>query len=114
MNSRKVQTMTLMKSPYNIPKAYYNVEDHNPGVDYVRKSDLVDGSYYFGVCRNSSCAQWSAAKDCFVYLRTKFNAKFEEEINHPEDDDGFDLFVPFFRCYPSKEDLVLGDIDENE
>ena len=30
----------------------------------------------------------------FVYERYKFGDTFDEEINHFEDDDGYDLFVP--------------------
>ena len=36
----------------------------------------------------------NASRQCFVYLRYKFGDYFTEEINHPEDDNGFDLFYP--------------------
>lgn len=62
--------------------------------DYIPKKDLIDGALYEGHCRNANFAEWDAANNCFVYQRTKFNFTFPEEINHPEDDDGFDLFYP--------------------
>lgn len=60
----------------------------------IRKSDLKDGKSYKGHCRNASVAVWHADKGCFTYQRTKFRDTFPEDINHPEDDDGFDLFTP--------------------
>ena len=60
----------------------------------VKKSDLKNGSSYIGICRNSSVAKWSSKDDCFYYIRNKFGNFFIERINHPEDDDGYDLFIP--------------------
>lgn len=67
----------------------------------VAKSDLVDGQYYQGTCRNAQVAVWRANEPkyrsepgCFVYMRTKFSSVFPETINHPEDDNGFNLFIP--------------------
>lgn len=105
--SRKVFTMTKMQDEtVNFPMGG---SGGTPGVDFVRKSDLVDGEYYFGSCRNSNCARWDAEKQEFTYMRTKFGTRFPETIKHPEDDDGFDLFVPYFRCYPTEADLVPPD-----
>jgi hypothetical protein len=59
----------------------------------VAKKDLVHGAYYTGRCRNASEARWNADKQVFVYWRTKFSSTFLEEINHPEDDKMFDVFV---------------------
>jgi len=60
----------------------------------LRKADLKDGWMYEGSCRNSSVASWNAERQRFYYIRTKFGQRFSEEINHPEDDNGFDLFIP--------------------
>jgi hypothetical protein len=60
----------------------------------IRKADLVDGETYVGYCRNASEARWFAASQQFVYLRKKFGSQFEELIPHPEDDEGYDVFVP--------------------
>jgi len=60
----------------------------------IRKSDLKHGAYYLGTCRNANIAIWDAKKNVFYYLRSKFGAIFEESINHPEDDNSFDVFLP--------------------
>lgn len=62
--------------------------------DYLRKTELLDGGWYAGKCRNAFFAQWDSAQNCFFHLRLKFSRLFKEKINHPEDDDGFDLFFP--------------------
>lgn len=106
----KVYTMREMREDrVNFPKGNIHGE---PGKDFVRKSDLIDGEYYYGHCRNAKCAKWIAERNVFVYIRTKFGSRFPEDINHPEDDDGFDLFVPFFRCYPTEDELVPPDEKE--
>ena len=61
----------------------------------IRKSELKDGVSYKGRCRNASVAVWNAEKGRFTYQRTKFGSTFPEDINHPEDDNGFDLFTPY-------------------
>mgnify|MGYP000860896689 CR=1 FL=1 len=87
----------------------YGGPSGTPGQDFIRKSDLVHGAYYYGTCRNATCAKWDETTQLFTYKRIKFGSRFDEEINHPENDDGFDLFVPYFRCYPTENDLVGED-----
>ena len=58
----------------------------------IPKDKLVVGKTYFGSCRNADKAIWLGDK--FEYTRHKFGASYQEKINHFEDDDGFDLFVP--------------------
>lgn len=58
----------------------------------IPKNELIKGCTYIGTCRNADKAVWNGEK--FVYKRTKFNITFDELINHFEDDDGYDLFVP--------------------
>jgi len=58
----------------------------------IPKKDLIVGKTYLGDCRNASEATWNGK--VFVYKRRKFNWEYDEEINHFEDDDGYDLFVP--------------------
>lgn len=60
----------------------------------IAKKDLEHNVRYSGRCRNSSTAYWDAKAEKFKYLRQKFGFKFVDEIEHPEDDRGFDLFVP--------------------
>lgn len=58
----------------------------------IPKKDLVIGATYQGYCRNASEAVWNGKK--FMYMREKFGSRFEEDIEHPEDDCGYDVFVP--------------------
>ena len=58
----------------------------------IPKKDLVVGKTYIGSCRNASEAIWDGEK--FTYMRTKFGYTYPEDINHFQDDDGYDLFVP--------------------
>ena len=59
----------------------------------IPKSQLVVGRTYKGYCRNASEAIWLGDK--FEYQRYKFGDTFPEKINHFEDDNGYDLFVPY-------------------
>ena len=58
----------------------------------IPKSELVIGKRYVGSCRNASEATWNGKT--FTYKRYKFGRTFFEDINHFEDDDGYDLFIP--------------------
>lgn len=70
-------------------------KDNNSEWEILSKAELEDGVTYEGNCRNASKAVWNAEKQRFIYMRFKFGDTFEEEINHPEDDDGYDVFKPF-------------------
>jgi len=58
----------------------------------IPKNQLIIGHTYYGKCRNSEKAEWDGKK--FNYIRNKFGAVYTEQINHFEDDDGYDVFVP--------------------
>lgn len=58
----------------------------------IPKDKLIPGCKYKGACRNAEIATWTGTK--FLYERTKFNYTYNEIINHFQDDDGSDLFVP--------------------
>ena len=60
----------------------------------IPKKDLVIGKTYVGDCRNASEAIWNGK--VFIYKRNKFRFIYDEEINHFEDDNGYDLFVPLY------------------
>jgi hypothetical protein len=66
-----------------------DIEDVHP----IPKVELVVGKTYKGNCRNSDNAVWDGK--VFWYDRHKFGSTFRESINHYEDDDGYDVFVPF-------------------
>lgn len=75
----------------------------------VRKQDLKDGAYYYGTCRNARVARWDVKKNQFTYMRTKFGSSFPEDIRHPEDDDGFDLFLPVEEVQPEEREVIRGE-----
>lgn len=58
----------------------------------IPKEDLEVGTEYEGSCRNSSRATWDGKR--FNYKRYKFGMWEDDSVNHFQDDDGFDLFVP--------------------
>jgi hypothetical protein len=60
----------------------------------IPKKDLKDGQWYRGRCRHAVVAVWDLQGNRFWYIRHKFGQFFMEAICHPEDDDGYDLFVP--------------------
>lgn len=60
----------------------------------IPKANLINGQLYQGYCRNATEAVWDEPNQNFIYQRTKFNNTFPETIKHPEDDNGFDIFVP--------------------
>ena len=62
----------------------------------IPKSKLVKGKKYKGSCRNAGEAVWDG--EHFIYRRFKFGCEFDEKINHFEDDNGYDLFVPIAEC----------------
>ena len=78
------------------------------GKSAIPKSELIHNEYYFGECRNATVAQWNAKHQDFTYIRSGHhkNDQFLESINHYEDDDGCDLFVPFERVTPKDEENV--------
>lgn len=61
----------------------------------IPKDKLIPGKIYKGTCRNADIATWTGTK--FIYKRTKHGTTYNEEINHFEDDDGSDLFVPLYK-----------------
>ena len=76
-------------------RAMYAHEHNIPEIELVPipKKDLVVGKTYGGECRNADTAVWNGK--VFTYKRYKFGDVFDEDINHFEDDDGYDVFVPF-------------------
>lgn len=64
----------------------------------IPKKDLIPGGWYLGQCRNTNVAQWWPHGG-FHYIRYKMDGKYVDTINHFEDDDGYDVFVPFKLLY---------------
>lgn len=61
-------------------------------IEPIPKNKLIIGEEYCGICRNSSKAIWNGEE--FEYKRYKLGSYYTDYINHYEDDDGYDLFVP--------------------
>ena len=103
-HERMIERMKTMKPftsedefidvPVTDPETYKNIVIPN----FIRcgaipKAQLVVGKTYIGSCRNAGEAIWKG--DHFTYRRYKFGYIFDDEnINHFEDDNGYDLFVP--------------------
>ena len=58
----------------------------------IPKAELIPGATYLGRCRNATEAIWNGNQ--FEYNRYKFGEWFKDTINHFEDDDGYDVFIP--------------------
>lgn len=90
----------------DIPKTYPDVYNDIIIPALIRcgaipKSQLEVGATYIGSCRNAREAVWLGDK--FEYQRYKFGNTFPEKINHFEDDNGYDLFVPIKKLEKSQE-----------
>ncbi len=52
----------------------------------LRKDELVDGEYYWGICRNARVARWSSRDGKFTHMRFKGNW-YPEKIPYPGDEE---------------------------
>jgi hypothetical protein len=82
------------------------MSEYYEGHIYLKKSELKDKTYYKGECRNASVAMWDSENQCFWYMREKFGAVFKESICHPEDDNGYDLFLPEEETQPAEFQVI--------
>lgn len=79
--------------PIVLPKDYEDVIVPNIiRCGGIPKDNLEIGKTYIGSCRNASEAVWNGEN--FTYMRKKFGYTYPEDINHFEDDNGYDLFIP--------------------
>mgnify|MGYP003526028148 FL=1 len=85
---------TSKETPENIRRHFNSTGDLSVAfaMGLIPKHELVHGQWYLGACRNASMAVWDSASQKFFYRRTKFGSTFWDEIEHPEDDRGYDLF----------------------
>lgn len=60
----------------------------------IPKNKLIHGKSYIGKSRNTKIATWNKINQRFEYIRIKNDRPYKEIINHFEDDDGGDLFIP--------------------
>lgn len=80
----------------------------------LRKEQLVHGKYYGGYCRNAEVARWNAEEQMFSHVRHKFGSAFEEDIAHPADDHGYDVFVPVAEVTPTPAEEVVEGFSEQQ
>jgi hypothetical protein len=74
----------------------------------IRKSDLKNHHYYWGICRNARVARWSVNLQKFEHLRFKagwdiYTIEHPENINENGSEDKFlrfDVFVPWYEIEP--------------
>ena len=64
-------------------------------MNYIAKKNLKHGAYYYGTCRNAQIARWNEYDNLFYHWRNKFGNRFIETINHPDDEDHYDVFEPW-------------------
>lgn len=58
----------------------------------IPKSQYVVGQTYIGHCRNAEEAIWDGKR--FDYERYKWGSTFRDQVECPEDEVGYDIFVP--------------------
>lgn len=90
-----------IKLPRYISASLYK-ELYSKGV--IPKNNLQKNKYYQGKCRNTDVALWNGYE--FVYMRTKFGHVSIDTINHFEDDNGYDLFIPISEVTPTEKQQV--------
>jgi hypothetical protein len=98
---QEMETFKTVEDIHGVPK-FRSKEDYQEYVvkNFIRcgaipKKDLIVGETYLGNCRNAYEATWNG--EYFTYNRYKFGILITDTINHFEDDDGYDLFVPLFK-----------------
>ena len=69
--------------------------------------ELKDGCIYKGSCRNAGIALWDKATEKFYYIRYKWGTEFIEKINNLENDDGYDLFIPYYKIDAEENKNVI-------
>ena len=93
-------SLTFFNEPEDIPELPQTTKEkwenfyipHLLRCGAIPKEWLEAGAEYIGTCRNADRAIWKG--DHFEYERYKFGSYFTDRINHFQDDDGYDLFVP--------------------
>ena len=79
---------------YNSTEEYQQLIEEYLKAGAIAKEDLISGAWYLGQSRSTNIAQWFPFGG-FYYIRHKFGGTFVDSLNHFEDDNGYDLFIPF-------------------
>lgn len=108
-NRLQAKVIKVMNRVFSVPADDPGYAEWVAGAEQrgaIPKAKLVDGAYYYGRCRNADVSRWCAARGKFTYMRTKFGKAFPEDINHYEDDNDFDLFVPVALVEPEDSEII--------
>lgn len=89
VNNKPYKTLCV---PQKYSKEWYDINIKYQG--FIPKEKLKDMTFYKGTCRNADCALWDEKTNKFYYIRSKFGDEFIESIECPEDDVGYDVFIP--------------------
>lgn len=78
---------------YKSKEEYQDIIEKYLELGAIAKEDLILGGWYIGQSRSTGIAQWIGDK--FIFIRHKMDGRYIDSINHFEDDDNYDLFIPF-------------------
>lgn len=100
MNKTAVQQMENPWCEEHLAHHIYNTFCQRNHVDLkaaiaagmIPKNQLIKDHIYLGHCRNADHAVWDGKR--FEHIRYKFGHPMQDHVPHPQDDDGFDVFVP--------------------
>ena len=74
----------------------------------ISKSELQDGKYYKGICRNASTAIWDKESNSFWYNRRKMGSVYPEKLPTYEDRvDQLDYFLPLEPVEPTSDEMMV-------
>ena len=79
----------------NTPEEFQNNVKSYIKAGAIAKKDLVSGAWYIGQSRSTNFAQWFSNPGRFYFIRYKFSGEYVDNMHHFEDDEGYDVFVPY-------------------
>ena len=74
--------------------------------------EMVTGRVYKGSCRNAEYAYWTG--EHFLHIRYKFNMDYIEEIDHAENEEYHDVFLPFEEVNPCRHEELISRAKDHE
>lgn len=108
--SEDIPSIPFFKTPEEYHNFCYMLIENGA----IPKNKLKNKTKYYGTCRNADYAIWDADSQKFYYERWKFGIVSVDYINHFEDDDGSDLFIPIKEIVDIKADKKREDIKKSE
>lgn len=76
-------------------------------IKMISKSEMVDGAYYNGICRNTRVALWDEKENVFIHLSYSFHY-YMDKIEHFEDvkHKSIDGFIPIEQVEPIHHEII--------